>query len=61
MKVERAGYTVVPVNMHLKNGFIKVEIGLAKGKKQHDKRQSEKDREWVREKARIVRDATKQG
>jgi SsrA-binding protein len=61
IKVDRSGYTVVPINMHLKNGFIKLEIGLAKGKKQHDKRQNEKDREWVREKARIVRDATKQG
>jgi SsrA-binding protein len=55
IKVERAGYTVAALNMHFKNGFIKLDIGLAKGKKQHDKRNSEKDREWVREKAQIVR------
>ncbi|AZN35760.1 SsrA-binding protein SmpB [Iodobacter ciconiae] len=55
IKVERAGYTVAALNMHYKNGFIKLDIGLAKGKKQHDKRNSEKDREWVREKAQIVR------
>ncbi|MCX7207459.1 MAG: SsrA-binding protein SmpB [Proteobacteria bacterium] len=55
IKVERAGYTVAALNMHFKNGFIKLDIGLAKGKKQHDKRNTEKDREWVREKAQIVR------
>ncbi|AMC33650.1 SsrA-binding protein SmpB [Janthinobacterium sp. B9-8] len=55
IKVERAGYTVAALNMHYKNGFIKLDIGLAKGKKQHDKRNTEKDREWVREKAQIVR------
>ncbi|WP_028449121.1 MULTISPECIES: SsrA-binding protein SmpB [Chitinibacter] len=60
MKVERAGYTIVPINMHLTRGYLKLEIGVAKGKKQHDKRNSEKEREWQREKARIVRDHTKQ-
>jgi SsrA-binding protein len=54
--VERAGYTLVPVNLHFKNGRIKLEIGLAKGKKQHDKRQTEKEREWNREKQRLLRD-----
>ena len=54
-KVERAGYTMVPLNLHYTRGRIKLEIGLAKGKKQHDKRQAEKDREWQREKQRLVR------
>lgn len=48
-KVERAGYTLVPLNLHFKGGRIKCEIGLAKGKKQHDKRASEKDRDASRE------------
>ena len=55
-KVERAGYALVPINMHFLRGRIKLEIGLAKGKKQHDKRESEKERDWVREKARVMRD-----
>ena len=48
-KVERSGYTLVPLNLHFKGGRIKCEIGLAKGKKQHDKRASEKDRDASRE------------
>jgi SsrA-binding protein len=55
-KVERAGYALVPLNLHFAKGRIKLEIGLAKGKKQFDKRESEKERDWVREKARIIRD-----
>lgn len=55
-KVERAGYTLVPLDMHYKTGRIKLEIGLAKGKKQHDKRESEKEKEWERTKQRILRD-----
>lgn len=55
-KVERSGYTLVPLNLHYKKGWIKLDIGLAKGKKQHDKRHSEKDREWDREKQRLLRD-----
>jgi SsrA-binding protein len=54
-KVERAGYTLVPLDMHYKTGRIKLEIGLAKGKKQHDKRESEKEKEWERTKQRILR------
>ena len=54
-KVERAGYTVVPLNLHFLRGRIKLEIGLAKGKKQHDKRETEKQRDWQREKARLMR------
>ena len=54
-KVERSGYTLVPLNFHYKNGRVKCEIGLAKGKKQHDKRETEKKRDWEREKARLMR------
>ncbi len=53
--VERKGYTLVPLDLHWKNGRAKLEIGLAKGKKEHDKRASEKDRDWQRDKARILR------
>ena len=54
-KVERAGYTLVPLNLHFKGGRIKCEIGLAKGKKQHDKRASEKDRDASREVAQAMK------
>jgi SsrA-binding protein len=54
-KVERAGYTLVPLNMHYSKGRIKCEIGLAKGKKQHDKRESEKQRDWQREQQSILK------
>jgi SsrA-binding protein len=53
--VERAGYTLVPIDLHFVRGRIKLEIGLAKGKKQHDKRESEKDRDWKREQQRLLR------
>jgi len=48
-KVQRAGYTLMPLDLHFKNGRIKLNIGLAKGKKQHDKRASEKERDASRE------------
>lgn len=54
-KVERAGFTLVPLDMHFKGGRIKLTIGLAKGKKQHDKRNSEKERDANREIARAMR------
>lgn len=54
-KTERAGYTIVPLNLHYTRGRIKVEIGLAKGKKQHDKRQSLKEADWKREKQRLMK------
>ena len=54
-KVERAGYTLMPLDLHFEKGRIKVDIGLAKGKKQHDKRETEKSRDWEREKARLMR------
>ncbi len=53
--VERAGYTLVPLDMHYARGRIKLEFGLAKGKKQHDKRQAEREREWRLEKQRLLK------
>ncbi|MCX7087965.1 MAG: SsrA-binding protein SmpB [Methylococcales bacterium] len=55
--VERKGYTIVPLSMYWKQGRAKIEIGLAKGKQLHDKRTSSKDRDWEREKARIMKHA----
>jgi len=52
--VDRKGYTIVPVSMYWKKGRAKLEIALAKGKQQHDKRATSKDRDWSREKARIM-------
>ena len=54
-KVERAGYTLTPINLHFSKGRIKLEIGLAKGKKQYDKREAEKQRDWNREKQRLLK------
>ena len=53
--IERAGYTLVPTAMYWKRGRAKLEIGLAKGKKQHDKRSTEKDRDWQRDKERLFK------
>ncbi len=58
-KVERAGYALVPLDLHFAKGRVKVEIGLAKGKKQYDKRETEKQKDWVREKARMMRSAAR--
>ncbi len=54
-KIEQRGYTLVPLNLHYKGGRVKVQIALAKGKAQHDKREAEKDRDWAREKGRLMR------
>jgi len=54
-KVERAGYTLVPLDLHWTHGRAKLEVGLAKGKKQHDKRADIKDRDWQRQKERLLR------
>jgi len=54
-KVERAGYTIVPLDLHWSHGRAKLQIGLAKGKKQHDKRASDKEKDWKREQGRIMR------
>ena len=53
--VERQGYTVVPIAMYWSKNLVKVEIGLAKGKQEHDKRNTERDREWARDKQRILK------
>ena len=58
-KVERAGFTLVPLDLHYKGGRIKLEVGLAKGTKQYDKRDAEREREWQREKQRIVKSGTR--
>ena len=54
-KAERAGYTLVPLDLHWEKGRVKIEIGLGKGKKLYDKREDEKRRDWDREKARLMR------
>jgi SsrA-binding protein len=54
-KVERAGYALVPLDLHYTKGRIKLAIGLAKGKKDFDKRETEKKRDWEKEKAQLMR------
>jgi SsrA-binding protein len=54
-KVEQKGFTLVPLNLHYKGGRVKAEIALAKGKAEHDKRNTEKERDWNREKGRLMR------
>jgi SsrA-binding protein len=54
-KVERAGYSLVPLEMHYSKGRIKLEIGLAKGKRQFEKRASEADKDWKREQNRLLK------
>ena len=54
-KVERAGYALVPLDLHFTRGRVKLAVGLAKGKKQHDKRETEKQRDWEREKSQLMR------
>ena len=54
-KVEQKGYTLVPMDLHYKEGLVKIEIALAKGKAEHDKRNTEKERDWDREKGRLMR------
>lgn len=55
-KVERAGYALVPLDLHFNHGRIKIEVGLAKGKKQYDKRNSDAERDWQREQSRLLKD-----
>jgi SsrA-binding protein len=54
-KVDRAGYTLVPLELHYTRGRVKLEVGLAKGKKQQDKREAEKEKDWKREQQRLLR------
>jgi SsrA-binding protein len=53
--VERKGYTLIPLNLHWHKGRAKLDVGLGKGKKQHDKRADKKDQDWQRQKARILK------
>ena len=54
-KVEQKGFTLVPLNLHYKGGRVKVDVALAKGKALHDKRETEKKKDWDREKGRLMR------
>ena len=54
-KVERAGYTLVPLDLHWNRGRAKLQVGLGKGKKQHDKREDIKEKDWQRQKGRLMR------
>ena len=60
-KVEQKGFTLVPLNLHYKDGRVKVEIALAKGKAEHDKRNTVKERDWEREKGRLMRHKVSSG
>jgi SsrA-binding protein len=53
--IERKGFSLIPISLYFKKGRVKIEIGLAKGKKERDKRAAEKDRDWAREKERLLR------
>lgn len=55
-KVEQRGYTLIPLDLHYKGGRIKLDVGLAKGKQHHDKRATERDKQWQRDKQRLIRD-----
>lgn len=54
-QVDQKGYSVVPLNLYWSKGRVKIKVGLAKGKKQHDKRATEKERDWNRDKQRIMK------
>lgn len=58
-KVEQRGYTLVPLNLHYRNGRIKLDFGLGRGKKLHDKRDTSRERDWMREKERIMKHDTR--
>jgi len=60
-KVEQKGFTLVPLNLHYKEGKVKAEIALAKGKAEHDKRNTEKERDWNREHGRLMRHRVSSG
>jgi SsrA-binding protein len=55
-KVEQRGFTLVPLDLHYKGGHVKAQIALAKGKAEHDKRNTERKRDWEREKGRLMRE-----
>ncbi len=58
--IERKGYTLIPLSLYWKHNRVKVDLGLARGKQQHDKREAEKERDWGREKQRVMRARNKQ-
>lgn len=58
-QVEQRGFTLIPLNLHFSRGRIKMDVGLAKGKKQHDKRQAQRERDWKREQQRILRNVVR--
>jgi len=58
-KTEQRGYTLVPLNLHYRNGRIKLDFGLGRGKKLHDKRDSARDKDWAREKERVMKHDTR--
>lgn len=58
-KVEQRGFALVPLDLHYRNGRIKLDIGLGKGKLKGDKRQTEKKREWSREQQRLLKTAAR--
>jgi SsrA-binding protein len=58
-KVERAGYTLVPLDLHFSKGRVKLAMGLAKGKRQFEKRADESDRQWKREQERLLKSRTR--
>lgn len=58
-KVEQRGFALVPLNLHYKNGRIKIDIALARGKKQHDKRDTAADKDWQRERERLLKHDTR--
>ncbi|GAB2616754.1 SsrA-binding protein SmpB [Novilysobacter erysipheiresistens] len=58
-RIQRDGYTVVPTSLYWKGNKVKIELALAKGKQSHDKRQADKDRDWARDKLRVMRSHNK--
>jgi SsrA-binding protein len=58
-KVEQRGYTLVPLNLHYRNGRVKLDFGLGRGKKLHDKRDTARDKDWAREKERVMKHDTR--
>lgn len=57
--VERAGYALLPIDLHYSKGRVKLEVGLAKGKKQYDKREDAKEKDWKREQDRLMKERQK--
>lgn len=56
-KIEQRGYTAVPLNLHWKKHLVKCEVALAKGKQKHDKREAEKEKDWQRQRQKLLKNA----